>query len=162
MKGILPTDDEVMRSMTRVDLDMSIPEEGEDETFAYAEAATNEVAATTETEEEPEEVDSLDMSAELTEDEVNATVVESHQPSVTLPRQPTEEPDLIVIEQDDDNSEESVLEAVQPVVESREESSTLKNGGNSVPERQQFECENTAHYIGIRPFMIFFAIRALK
>ncbi len=147
MQGILPTDDEVMRSMyqtvdplltqtmpeeeetlgeeTRVDLDMSVPEE-ENETLAYGEAATTEQAVTTtETEEEDEEVAPLDMSAEFSEEEVNATVVESHQPPVVVQErartQSRPAQGIVVIEKDDDEDEEDVQEVTRPETESQEQ-----------------------------------------
>ncbi len=143
MQGILPTDDEVMRSMnqtvdplltqtmpeeeetlgeeTGVDLDMSVPEE--DETFAYGEAATSEQAVTTTVaEEEADEIAPLDMSAKFWE-EVNATVVESHQPPVIVEEetavQPTPAHDLVVINQDDED--EDVQEVPQSEVENQKQ-----------------------------------------
>ena len=140
MKGFLPTDDEVMKSMnqtvdplrtqaisepeevtlaeeTRVDLDMRIPEE-EDETLLYGETAVPEQLVTT-TEEEHEEVAPLDMSTELSGDEASATVVENPQePPAETQVRPAH--DVTVLP--DGNGEEQLREVERPEARTREQS----------------------------------------
>ena len=139
MIGILPTDDEVMKSMnqtvdplltqtlpepeevtlgeeTRVDLHMSIPEE-EDETLLYGERTVPEPLATT-TEEEDEEVAPLDMSAELPGDEAGTTVVEKVQePRAETQSRPAH--DVAVLPEEDSEEEprqkESSHQRLEPV-----------------------------------------------